>query len=187
MEKRLRFSESHWSYLVGFGIPSTAVSFFHPSGLLNLMLFMLVFPICTVLALLAEPQPHSAAIGSQATMLPSTPTADRTKMLSPLLPSRVPFFWPAVKAFRVLARHGAGSPTHASATPARRTTGMPAAPSTPRFSAAQFVGGAWDGRSSPATDSQPAGTGSASMPWNTTAIHIPAADTKLYGAVRRTR
>ncbi|EDP43443.1 hypothetical protein MGL_2453 [Malassezia globosa CBS 7966] len=45
LEKRLRFAESHWSFLMGFGIPSTMISFFHPSGLLNLMLFMLVFPI----------------------------------------------------------------------------------------------------------------------------------------------
>lgn len=41
LEKRLRFCESHWSYLVGFGVPSTAISFFHPSGLLNMMLFSL--------------------------------------------------------------------------------------------------------------------------------------------------
>ncbi|PKI85662.1 hypothetical protein MVES_000016 [Malassezia vespertilionis] len=61
-EKRLRFCESHWTYLVGFGIPSTLVSFFHPSNLLNMLLFMLVFPMCTVLALLAEPQPNTRSL-----------------------------------------------------------------------------------------------------------------------------
>ena len=40
-EKRARYTEMRWSYFVGFGIPSTAVSYFHTSGLLNLMLFML--------------------------------------------------------------------------------------------------------------------------------------------------
>ena len=90
---------------MGFGIPSTAISFFHPSGLLNLMLFMLVFPVCTVLALLADPVPHNASVGSQSTMLPSTPTADQSKALSPLLPVRIPFFWPAVRLQRLIQRY----------------------------------------------------------------------------------
>ena len=40
-ERRARFAEMRWSYMVAFGIPSTLISYFHPSGLLNLMLFML--------------------------------------------------------------------------------------------------------------------------------------------------
>jgi hypothetical protein len=41
----MRYAESRWAYMIAFGLPSTAISFFHPSGLLNLMLFMLVFPV----------------------------------------------------------------------------------------------------------------------------------------------
>lgn len=100
LEKRLRFAESHWSFLMGFGVPSTLVSFFHPSGLLNLMLFMLVFPICTLLAFLAVPQPHSAALGAQTAMLPSTVHGAGNAQNTPLawcLPARIPLFWPTVR------------------------------------------------------------------------------------------
>lgn len=43
--QRMRYAESRWAYMIAFGLPSTAISFFHPSGLLNLMLFMLIFPV----------------------------------------------------------------------------------------------------------------------------------------------
>ncbi len=86
-EKRARHFEMRWSYFVAFGVPSTAVSYFHSSGLLNLMLFMLVFPLCSMLALLADPQPH-----------------DGTIVLT-LLPGRVPLFWPTVRIHRWLVRN----------------------------------------------------------------------------------
>ncbi|CAD6909058.1 unnamed protein product [Tilletia caries] len=41
LERRMRYAECRWSYFVAFGLPSTLISFFHPSGLLNVMLFML--------------------------------------------------------------------------------------------------------------------------------------------------
>ena len=183
LTQRLRFSESHWSYLVGFGVPSTAVSFFHPSGLLNLMLFMLVFPVCTVLALLAEPMPTSSSLGSQATMLPTGPHHDRSKELSTLLPARIPLFWPTVRVRRLLLTFaprvvplGAGS----RAAPKKYDRpGM--APRMPRQSAAQFVGGAWTGSpvGSPAPSTPPTPAPSASAgstaPWLASSVSIPMA------------
>lgn len=41
LERRAAAAEQRWSYLVAFGVPSTLISYFHPSGLLNMMLFML--------------------------------------------------------------------------------------------------------------------------------------------------
>lgn len=41
LERRAATAEQLWSYLVAFGVPSTLISYFHPSGLLNMMLFML--------------------------------------------------------------------------------------------------------------------------------------------------
>ena len=192
--QRLRFSESHWSYLMGFGIPSTAISFFHPSGLLNLMLFMLVFPVCTVLALLADPVPHNASVGSQSTMLPSTPTADQSKALSPLLPVRIPFFWPAVRLQRLIQRYiKPTSVRKKSGIPTSTVAGVPGgAPvanttpsSTPRRSAAQFVGGAWTG--SPAAQAEPATpeaapVSAAAAPQVSTAINIPMGEPGALGS-----
>lgn len=40
--------------MMAFGLPSTAISFFHPSGLLNLMLFMLMFPVVSRFAAAGE-------------------------------------------------------------------------------------------------------------------------------------
>ncbi|KAL9940424.1 hypothetical protein V8E36_001129 [Tilletia maclaganii] len=85
LERRMRYAECRWSYFVAFGLPSTLISFFHPSGLLNVMLFMLIFPFCTVLALLSAPQPRSL------------PTSE------PWL-ARIPFFVLTVKVHRVLLR-----------------------------------------------------------------------------------
>lgn len=161
LEKRLRFAESHWSFLVGFGVPSTAISFFHPSGLLNLMLFMLVFPICTVLAYLADPKPHSSAYGAQTSMLPSTVQGGREQYLAWLLPARIPLFWPTVQLRRWLARRWAPplppKPTPVAQHPVREG---PLSPLTPRRSAASFVGGAWSPAPGP----------------HTSAVHIPMAD-----------
>lgn len=164
LEKRLRFAESHWSFLVGFGVPSTAISFFHPSGLLNLMLFMLVFPICIVLAYLADPQPRSAAFGAQTTMLPSTVQGGREQMLAWLLPARIPLFWPTVRLRRWLGRRW--TPPLPPKPAPMRAAPAPSSPATPRRSAASFVGGAW----SPAPAVRPAAAPHAS------AVHIPMAD-----------
>lgn len=193
MEKRLRFSESHWSYLIGFGIPSTAVSFFHPSGLLNLMLFMLVFPICSVLALLANPLPQSGSLGSQTAMLPTAPQAHRSKELSLLLPARIPLFWPTVRFRRFLLAYvvprlaplGIGG----QQMPGKKYD-RPGAPSNvPRRSAAQFVGGAWTGSPSqsprpsvsstpsisPTTSMQMPAVPSAAASWHASSVSIPMA------------
>ncbi|WFC95706.1 hypothetical protein MBRA1_002359 [Malassezia brasiliensis] len=180
---RLRFSESHWSYLIGFGVPSTAVSFFHPSGLLNLMLFMLVFPMCTVLALLAEPMPTSSSLGSQATMLPTGPHHDRSKELSALLPARIPLFWPTVRVRRVLLAFAPRvTPLSTGSHPAPKKydrPGMP--PRMPRQSAAQFVGGAWTGSrvGSPSPSATPApvptATAGSAAPWLASSVSIPMA------------
>ena len=148
LEKRLRFAESHWSFLMGFGIPSTMISFFHPSGLLNLMLFMLVFPICTLLAYLAVPQPQSTSFGAQTAMLPSTmPGRSHEPHLSLFLPARIPLFWPTVRVRRWLLSRippavppkpiGVGMPRRSMSTMPAPTTALP------RRSAASFVGGAW--------------------------------------------
>lgn len=157
LEKRLRFAESHWSFLMGFGVPSTLVSFFHPSGLLNLMLFMLVFPICTLLAFLAVPQPHSAALGAQTAMLPSTVHGAGNAQNTPLawcLPARIPLFWPTVRFRRWVSTRMATEmppliprkPMSAPSADPRRSVSTMApsmSPATPRRSAASFVGGAW--------------------------------------------
>ncbi|EPQ32062.1 uncharacterized protein PFL1_00260 [Pseudozyma flocculosa PF-1] len=108
LERRTRYCEERWSYFVAFGLPSTAVSFFHPSGLLNLMLFMLVFPFCTVLAMLANPQPRISASGSSSTFSPDPSSAasnhDSTGPLSVFLPGRLPVFWPTIKLHRLVLR-----------------------------------------------------------------------------------
>ncbi|KAE8233013.1 hypothetical protein CF326_g1953 [Tilletia indica] len=85
LERRMRYAECRWSYFVAFGLPSTLISFFHPSGLLNVMLFMLIFPFCAVLALLSSPQPRSQP--------PSEPWL-----------ARIPFFIVTVKLHRALLR-----------------------------------------------------------------------------------
>lgn len=105
LEKRMRYCEERWSYFVAFGLPSTAVSFFHPSGLLNLMLFMLVFPFCTVLAMMAHPQPRLSASGS-ATTTPdySVSAGSDSAPLSRLLPTRIPIFWPTIKLHKLLLK-----------------------------------------------------------------------------------
>jgi etoposide-induced 2.4 mRNA len=112
VERRMRYAESRWAYFVAFGIPSTAISFFHPSGLLNLMLFMLIFPICTVLAMFANPQPRQAPTGSSP-LTPSNsglpPSLARNQALSVILPPRLPIFWPTVKAYRLILRAFPGS------------------------------------------------------------------------------
>lgn len=114
LERRMRYCEERWSYFVAFGLPSTAISFFHPSGLLNLMLFMLVFPFCMVLAMLAHPQPRLSPSGSAT----STPdyngvAGGDSAPLSRLLPSRMPVFWPTVKLHKLLLK---SLPSLASAT-----------------------------------------------------------------------
>lgn len=146
MEKRLRFAESHWSYLIGFGIPSTLVSFFHPSGLLNMMLFMLVFPFCTILAFLGDPQPQSTSFGAQTVTLPAAAHAMRDRHLSLLLPVRIPLFWPTVLCRRWLqARGGPPVPSkHGLASSKKREDVL----SPASRSAASFVGGAWSNSTS---------------------------------------
>ncbi|KAK0552566.1 hypothetical protein OC846_002858 [Tilletia horrida] len=85
LERRMRYAECRWSYFVAFGLPSTLISFFHPSGLLNVALFMLIFPFCTVLALLSSPQPRNPT--------PSEPWL-----------ARIPFFVVTVRLHRALLR-----------------------------------------------------------------------------------
>ncbi|MCO5565236.1 hypothetical protein L7F22_018909 [Adiantum nelumboides] len=108
VERRMRYAESRWAYFVAFGLPSTAISFFHPSGLLNLMLFMLVFPICTVLAMLGNPQPRQAP-NSTTTITPTSSGVTSSGIpgnssLSPVLPPRLPIFWLTVKCYRLVLR-----------------------------------------------------------------------------------
>ncbi|KIS71613.1 uncharacterized protein UMAG_00055 [Mycosarcoma maydis] len=106
LDRRMRYCEERWSYFVAFGLPSTAVSFFHPSGLLNLMLFMLVFPFCTVLAMLADPQPRISASGTLAASSNGFGVAGghvyANGPLHRLVPSRLPIFWPTVKLHRLV-------------------------------------------------------------------------------------
>ncbi|CAO1626653.1 unnamed protein product [Sympodiomycopsis kandeliae] len=83
IERKMRFVEERWAYMTAFGILPTLVSFFHPSGLLNLFLFMLVYPFYTVLALMANPQPRNNS-GSAG----------------PLVPRRLPFFFPTAMCYR---------------------------------------------------------------------------------------
>ncbi|SAM72948.1 uncharacterized protein UBRO_00094 [Ustilago bromivora] len=106
LDRRMRYCEERWSYFVAFGLPSTAVSFFHPSGLLNLMLFMLVFPFCTVLAMLADPQPRISASGALAASSNGFGVEGGSDYangpLHRLIPSRLPVFWPTVKLHRLV-------------------------------------------------------------------------------------
>ena len=108
LDRRMRYCEERWSYFVAFGLPSTAVSFFHPSGLLNLMLFMLVFPFCTVLAMLADPQPRISASGALAASSNGFGVSGGSDYangpLHRLIPSRLPVFWPTVKLQRLVLR-----------------------------------------------------------------------------------
>lgn len=106
LDRRMRYCEERWAYFVAFGLPSTAVSFFHPSGLLNLMLFMLIFPFCTVLAMLADPQPRISASGALAASSNGFGVqggADYSNgPLHSIVPSRLPVFWPTVKLHRLV-------------------------------------------------------------------------------------
>ncbi|KAJ9477118.1 hypothetical protein PHBOTO_000800 [Pseudozyma hubeiensis] len=104
LERRMRYCEERWSYFVAFGLPSTAISFFHPSGLLNLMLFMLVFPFCTVLAMLADPQPRISASGALAASSNGFGGGSdyANGPLHRLVPSRLAVFWPTVKLHRIV-------------------------------------------------------------------------------------
>lgn len=106
LDRRMRYCEERWSYFIAFGLPSTAVSFFHPSGLLNLMLFMLVFPFCTVLAMLADPQPRISASGAVASSTNGFGVGGGSDYangpLHRLVPSRLAVFWPTVKLHRIV-------------------------------------------------------------------------------------
>ncbi|PWN48534.1 hypothetical protein IE53DRAFT_191862 [Violaceomyces palustris] len=121
LERRMRFCEERWSYFVAFGLPSTAISYFHPSGLLNLMLFMLIFPLCTVLSMLSNPQPRVSASGSVAfvpglvdrgyqafgnddSAAAGAQAGTSAVNLSRWLPQRLPIFWPTVTLHKMLLR-----------------------------------------------------------------------------------
>lgn len=184
----MRYAESRWAYFVAFGLPSTAVSFFHPSGLLNLMLFMLCFPIvslrlysalmsgwtltwrcdsqCSVLAMLANPQPRVAPTSSVSDVtspkLATSPSsfsngtsaagsgAGGAGTLSAFLPARLPIFWPTVKVYRIILSLFPASPTPSSggAGPARSLHQQQQQPqhfSAPRFAPTQYGVGAGTG------------------------------------------
>lgn len=95
-------------------------------------------------------------------MLPTTPSADRSKELSPLLPARIPFFWPTAALRRLVLRQ---SLAMREAQPANTPVRPP-----PRKSAAQFVGGAWTPQRAMQYESP------MRSPWVTTAIDISAGD-----------
>ncbi|CEH11674.1 p53-mediated apoptosis protein EI24/PIG8 [Ceraceosorus bombacis] len=164
LDRRMRYAESRWAYFVAFGLPSTLVSFFHPSPLLNVMLFMVCFPFCTVLAMLASPQPRVAPTGGSA----MTPTSaggagmSGVAQLSRLLPPRLPIFWLTIHAHRLLLKAFPPPPERGyvppvpnrwgnsrNATPASRMYGVGMGMDSTssgvdgRRSAAQVVGGAW--------------------------------------------
>lgn len=119
LDRRMRYCEERWSYFVAFGLPSTAISFFHPSGLLNLMLFMLVFPFCTVLAMLADPQPRISASGALASASNGFGVQGGSDYsngpLHRLVPSRLPVFWPTIRLHRLVMQW---LPSLVDATPA---------------------------------------------------------------------
>ncbi|PWN25949.1 hypothetical protein BDZ90DRAFT_54608 [Jaminaea rosea] len=96
IERRLRYVESRWAYMTTFGLLPTAVSYFHPSGLVNLFLFMAIYPFCTVLALLANPLPRSSE-GSKGGSAAGTPK-------SAFLPARIPLFLPTAILYRIAMR-----------------------------------------------------------------------------------
>ncbi|KAN0066511.1 hypothetical protein ACQY0O_000605 [Thecaphora frezii] len=167
LERRTRYCEERWSYFIAFGLPSTAVSFFHPSGLLNLMLFMLVFPFCTVLAMLASPQPKVAASSSSSSFSPNPDIGGGGNgdlcvscgPLSVLLPGRLPIFWPTIQLHRLILRifpKLAEVPTSATSKAFERSYAYGRAASggaptgigmggAPGRTAAQLVGGIWSG------------------------------------------
>lgn len=97
------------------------------------MLFMVVFPICTVLALLADPQPDDARGGGTSTTLPFAAQTGTARELAAWLPSRLPLFWPTVHFRRWL---------FAQVVPRTSKSSREPSVSHPR-SAAQLVGGAW--------------------------------------------
>ncbi|CAO1634991.1 unnamed protein product [Parajaminaea phylloscopi] len=163
IERRLRFAESRWAYMTAFGLLPTAVSYFHPSGLLNLFLFMLIYPPFTVLALLANPQPQSSPkTSSSHATTPSSGSSGFDVLsgkgtLSPLLPGRIPIFMPTVILCRLLKRFVLPRPRTDNVHDDKRssmsgglsqwtsytshTNGFGGAPQ--RRTAAQFVGGVW--------------------------------------------
>lgn len=98
IERRLRYVESRWSYMAAFGLLPTAVSYFHPSGLVNLFLFMAVYPWCTVLALLANPVPRQGEISKGGSGGGAIASA------SAWLPARIPLFLPTAILYRIVMR-----------------------------------------------------------------------------------
>ncbi|PWN24232.1 hypothetical protein BCV69DRAFT_23786 [Microstroma glucosiphilum] len=159
VERRLRYVESRWAYMTAFGIVPTIISYFHPSGLLNLFLFMAVYPFYVVLALLARPEPRSASAGS--TLTPISGTSDKFMgsesvpagtTLSSFLPARIPIFLPTVVLYRLVMRFAPrdsgdegdhGRSIHGSLAGEKSPAYSSAFGSTDRRTAAQFVGGAW--------------------------------------------
>lgn len=111
VERRMRYVESRWAYFTAFGLPSTFVSFFHPSGLLNLGLFMLVFPFCTVLAMLSNPQPKNSPTSNSSStssvlspVSPGSGLGSGASTLSMFAPARIPILWPTVKIYRLVLK-----------------------------------------------------------------------------------
>ena len=168
LERRMRYCEERWAYFIAFGLPSTAVSFFHPSGLLNLMLFTVVFPFCTVLAMLANPQPRISASGSAGSIMSpdvggATLDYSRSGPLSHLLPGRLAVFWPTIKLHRALVAvaPGAGRALNNTTTSKafERAFGRQGYSSGfgggPGRTAAELVGGIWGGTGANGTPQWP--------------------------------
>ncbi|KAF8652740.1 hypothetical protein AX16_004237 [Volvariella volvacea WC 439] len=109
LSRRIRHLEERWAYYFAFGFPSAALCTFG-SGLANVALFALVFPVYIILAMHARPvpiDPYNPA--------PSTRPEDNDiiRHPSPFIPIRIPIFslvtWLNDMIVRILSVGGGGS------------------------------------------------------------------------------
>eukprot|EP01112_Ceratiomyxa_fruticulosa_P023911 TRINITY_DN938_c0_g1_i2.p1 TRINITY_DN938_c0_g1~~TRINITY_DN938_c0_g1_i2.p1 ORF type:complete len:352 (+),score=37.88 TRINITY_DN938_c0_g1_i2:791-1846(+) len=54
LERRLRHFESHWTYMLGFGLPFTAASYFFPY-LISYGVYAIIYPLFIIVAVIARP------------------------------------------------------------------------------------------------------------------------------------
>ncbi|RKP07618.1 etoposide-induced protein 2.4-domain-containing protein, partial [Thamnocephalis sphaerospora] len=79
MDQRMDYFETHWAYFAGFGLPSTAVTFFFPQ-FVSTGIFALLFPVFVIMSNMARPVPRRR---------------DNPQTLSAHIPRRLPVFSPA--------------------------------------------------------------------------------------------
>ncbi|KAI7864977.1 etoposide-induced protein 2.4-domain-containing protein [Spinellus fusiger] len=93
LEQRLTYLENHWAFFLGFGVPSTLLTFFL-STLYSGAIFALIYPSYVIMATMATAQP----ISSHSQPIASGHAARKEWNL----PKKVPIFYPVRKMLDVV-------------------------------------------------------------------------------------